>query len=261
MACQYVLMAEERLEGGNIGGAVRAGDTVRRAAGPWTPAVHALLAHLADKGFTGAPRPLGFDEQGREVLTFLEGETVGNRKPWPAWVHAEDTLDLVADWMRACHRAVADFVPPPGAVWRGGGTWSPGLIIAHNDAAPYNASWHQGTLTGFFDWDFAGPVTLEWDLAFAAFSWVPLYPRDLAAADGFTDFAARPRRLHRFLRAYGWQATAGEFLDVVEARVKAHADGIRDLAASGDDAFGQLLRQGVADSFDRAVAELASFPR
>src|SRR5262245_4975014 len=29
--CQSVLMAEERLEGGNIGGAVRAGDTVRRA--------------------------------------------------------------------------------------------------------------------------------------------------------------------------------------------------------------------------------------
>jgi hypothetical protein len=67
--CQYVLVAEERLEGGNVGGAVRVRDTVRRSAGPWTPAVHALLAHLADKGFTGAPRPLGFDEQGREVLT------------------------------------------------------------------------------------------------------------------------------------------------------------------------------------------------
>jgi hypothetical protein len=97
--------------------------------------VHALLAHLADKGFTGAPRPLGFDEQGREVLTFLEGETIGHRKPRPAWVHAEDTLDQVARWMRACHQAVADFVPPAGAVWREGGTWSPGLIIAHNDAA------------------------------------------------------------------------------------------------------------------------------
>ena len=51
-------MTEEQLEGGNVGGAVRVGDTVRRSAGPWTPAVHALLAHLADKGFTGAPRPL-----------------------------------------------------------------------------------------------------------------------------------------------------------------------------------------------------------
>jgi hypothetical protein len=32
---------------------------------------------------------------------------------------------------------------------------------------------------------------------------------------------------------------------VVEARVKAHADGIRDRAASGDEAFGRLLRQGM----------------
>lgn len=60
----------------------------------------ALLAYLADQGFTGAPRPLGFDEQGREVLTFLEGETIGHRKPRPAWVHAEDTLVQVAHWMR-----------------------------------------------------------------------------------------------------------------------------------------------------------------
>jgi hypothetical protein len=122
-------VAEEQLDGGNTGGAVRAGDTVRRAAGPWTPAVHALLGHLAATAFAGAPRPLGFDEQGREVLDFLQGETTGSRKPWPAWTHADDTLDQVACWMRAYHRAVADFVPPRGAVWRAGGTWSPGLII------------------------------------------------------------------------------------------------------------------------------------
>jgi hypothetical protein len=256
-----IVVAEERLEGGNVGGAVRAGDTVRRAAGPWTPAVHALLAHLADKGFTGAPRPLGFDEQGREVLTFLEGETTGSRRPRPAWVHAEDALDQVACWMRAYHQAVADFVPPPGAVWRGGGTWSPELIIAHNDAASYNAAWHEGKLTGFFDWDFAGPATPAWDPALAAFSWVPLHTRHWVAAEGFTDFAARPGRLDRFLRTYGWSATAGEFLDVVEARVKAHADGIRDRAASGEKAFGRLLRQGIPDALDEAVAELASFPR
>jgi hypothetical protein len=83
---------EFRLDGGNAGGAVRLGDTVRRAAGPWTPAVHALLTHLAQHGFAGSPRPLGVDGQGREVLTFLAGETVGSARPWPGWVHAEDTL-------------------------------------------------------------------------------------------------------------------------------------------------------------------------
>jgi hypothetical protein len=74
---------EERLDGGRAGGAVRAGNTVRRAAGPWTPAVQALLEHLADRKFAGSPRPLGTDDQGREVLTFLGGQTVGSRPPWP----------------------------------------------------------------------------------------------------------------------------------------------------------------------------------
>ena len=44
---------------------VRVGDTVRRPAGPWTPAVDALLRHLEDVGFPGAPRALGRD---RHVL-------------------------------------------------------------------------------------------------------------------------------------------------------------------------------------------------
>ncbi|HEY0543520.1 MAG TPA: hypothetical protein VGD53_34515 [Actinoallomurus sp.] len=72
----------------------------------------------------------------------------------------------------------------------------------HNDAAPYNAAWRDG-LAGFFDRDFAGPVSREWDLAFCAFGWVPLHARHVVAAGGFPDFAARPRRLRRFLDVYG----------------------------------------------------------
>jgi thiamine kinase-like enzyme len=253
-------VAEQRLDGGNIGGATRLGDTVRRAAGPWTPAVHALLTHLATKQFTAAPRPLGYDEQGREVLTFLHGQTVGSNKPWPPWVHADETIDQVARWARAYHQAVADFVPPSNAVWRSGGHWSPGLIIGHNDAAPYNAAWHKGRLAGFFDWDLAGPATPEWDLAFIAFSWVPLHARHVVAAEGFTDFATRPDRLHRFLNAYGRSGNTADFLQVVRTRVKAHADDIRELAATGDPVFTRLLQQGVSDDLDQALAELATFP-
>ena len=152
-------------------------------------------------------------------------------------------------------------MPPPGAVWREGGTWSPGLIIAHNDATTHNAAWHQGRLTGFFDWDFAGPATPEQDLALAAFSWVPLHVRYVVAAEGFTDFTARPRRLGRFLGTYGWSGTTGEFLDVVEARMRAHAAGIRGKAAAGDEPSGRLLRQGVPEAIDQALADLPSFLR
>ena len=234
------------------------GDTVRRAAGPWTPAVHALLAHLADRGFAGSPRPLGIDAQGREVLTFLAGQTVGSARPWPGWVHAEDTLVQVARWVRGFHRAVADFVPPADAVWRTGGQWTPGMIIGHNDAAPYNAAWRDGELAGFFDWDMAGPVPAAWDVAYAAFSWVPMHARHVVAREGFTDFAGRPRRLRLFLAECGWAGPLPAFVEVVAARVQAHVKGLHALAAA-DPLFARIVAQGGADDLETALGELEHF--
>lgn len=102
-----VLRVEERLPGANTGGAVRAGDTVRRRAGPWTPAVQALLAHLHAVGFDRCPRPLGIDEPGREVLSYMPGASVGNLKPWPSWVHSDAALVDDARWLRDYHAAAA----------------------------------------------------------------------------------------------------------------------------------------------------------
>jgi len=65
---------EHALGGGNVAaGVVRVGDTVRKPAGFWTPAVDTLLTHLRRAGFTGAPRPLGRDDQGRQVLEYVPG--------------------------------------------------------------------------------------------------------------------------------------------------------------------------------------------
>jgi hypothetical protein len=66
-------VAEQVLRGG-VNEVVRVGSTVRRPTGAWTPAVHALLRHLAAKGFAGAPRVHGFDERGREILDFMPGQ-------------------------------------------------------------------------------------------------------------------------------------------------------------------------------------------
>ncbi|MGX6606575.1 phosphotransferase [Micromonosporaceae bacterium Da 78-11] len=250
---------ELRLPGGNCGGAVRVGDTVRRTAGPWTPAVRALLRHVERAGFDGAPRALGVDGQGREILTYLPGEVVGTTRPWPAWVYSDDALGQVARWLRDFHDVVATFRPAPDAYWRAGGTWQPGLIIGHHDTGPYNAAWAGGRLTGFFDWDFAGPVTRETDLAFTAFGWVPLHARHVVAAEGFTAFADRSRRLRLFLDAYGWTGSPARFVEIVAQRVTVCAADVRRLAAAGDVAFQQMLDRGVDTSLQAAVAELASF--
>jgi len=254
---------EVRLAGGNAGGAVLVDGTVRRATGPWTPAVHALLHHLERKGFDGAPRVLGIDPQGREMLSFLPGETVGNARPWPAWIHSDAALDQVGDWLRRYHGAVADFVPPAGSRWRTTGRrWSPGDVVGHNDAAPYNAVWESvpggGRLVGFVDWDFASPVPPLWDLAFVVFSWVPLHARDVVLAEGFTALEDRPRRLRRLLSAYGYGGEIEVVVDAVRARITDHARGLRELAAAGDPLFRRLVDDGVIDGLDRALAELDS---
>ena len=61
-------MTEEPLHGGDVTTVVKVGDTVRRETGPWSAAVHALLQHFERVGFDGAPRFLGIDERGREIL-------------------------------------------------------------------------------------------------------------------------------------------------------------------------------------------------
>ena len=65
-------LAEIPLHGGtaNRGLVVRRGDTVRRPLRPTSAATHALLNHLEEVGFDGAPRLLGIDAQDREVLTY-----------------------------------------------------------------------------------------------------------------------------------------------------------------------------------------------
>ena len=274
-------MDEQPLPGGNAGGAVLAGGTVRRPAGPWTPAVHALLRHLEARGFAGAPRVLGLDEQGREVLTYLPGETVGTTRPWPAWVHSDEALRQVGHWLRGYHDAVSDFVPPAEARWRTSRRpWQPGYVVGHNDAAPYNAVWQRGPgegdgtggpggpggaggpgasggrLVGFFDWDFAAPCPPIWDLAFVVFCWVPFHAKDVMAAEGFTAFADRPRRLGLLLDAYGYKGSVTDILDAVRSRIGDIATSLRELAEGGDPLFARLVREGVVDGLDRAMAEM-----
>lgn len=252
-------MEEHRLPGGNAGGAVLVDGTVRRPTGPWTPAVHALLRHLEAGGFDGAPRVLGIDERGREVLSYLPGETIGLARPWPAWVHSDEALTQVGAWLRGYHDVVADYVPSAKARWRPSRRpWRPGDVVGHNDAAPYNAVWEPtGRLVGFIDWDFAAPCQPLSDLAFVVFSWVPLHARHVVRAEGFTRWADRPRRLRLLLDAYGYSGTVDAVLQAVQARISEHAQGLRELAAAGDPLFSRLVDSGVIDDLDRALAELS----
>lgn len=252
-------MTEQRLPGGRSFGAVRAGDEVRRPAQPWTATVHSVLRHLEDAGFDGAPRARGLDEQGRERLTFLPGQTMGEgTSPWPDWVRSDDALRQVGAWLRRLHDATVTFRPAADAVWFTGRTWQPGAVIAHLDASPWNAVWADGALAGFVDWDTASPSRPEDDLAFSALTWVPLLTAAIAEPAGFGDQADRRRRFHLLLDAYGYAGDPAAVRTAIIERVGRNVGMIRQLAAGGEPVFQRMLPW--AADLERSGTEVAAWP-
>jgi hypothetical protein len=194
---------ETSLSGGlsNIGKVVRVGDTVRRPWGPHSPAVHALLTHLEAVGFDGAPRFVGRDQQGRAVLSFIEGEV--GIPPFPAWVADEALLDSVAALHRRFHDAVHGFALPAGTVWDTTLTGDPtrATLVGHNDLCVENVVVRDGRAVAFIDFDFAGPADPLWDVAIALRHWVPV--RGTADLEATREHLDRVARFSRYCIVYG----------------------------------------------------------
>ena len=224
----------------NRGLVVRIGDTVRRPLRASSAATHALLEHLERVGFDGAPRLLGIDSQGREVLSYLAGETV--TAPYPDWSMTDEALDSVAHLLRAYHEAVADFRPvglewaepvPPAYVTG---------LISHNDPNLDNVVFRDGIAVALIDFDLAGPGSALWDVATAVRLWAPLRPE----AD--IDDVRRGRtltRLRRFADAYDLtEADRHRLVDAAELNHTWCMDYVRRGAETGHPWFHQRWTTG-----------------
>jgi thiamine kinase-like enzyme len=234
---------------------MRAGDTVRRQTGHWTPAVHALLRYLDSADFGDAPKVLCLDNQGREVLLFVEGE-VGLRDhdhPLPPWFRTAEACRAIGDWLRRFHEAQYGFTPDPALPWRmvPGRPLTRGEVVVHHDAAPYNTIQRPfGGLT-VIDWDFCAPGDPIEDLAFAAWQWVPLWA-DRAAVEHAQGRAMTVQDAGIKLAALagGYHASVDQRWTLVDAcvtRMTRHADGLEAMAAT-DPAFARLVDLGIASN-------------
>jgi hypothetical protein len=173
---------EVPLHGGeDTPGVVRVGDTVRRPPGPNAAFVQALLLHLEGVGFGGAPRFLGIDSRGREVLTYLPGAIVLDGPPLG---HAQ--LVAAAGLVRAFHDATA------GTALAGAAE-----VVRHGDLGPHNTVFHDGHPIALIDWGDAGPGTRLDDLADAVWCY-----GSIGAEGGPIDEQAG--RIAVLCDAYGW---------------------------------------------------------
>jgi hypothetical protein len=145
---------EEQLPG-VITAAVRIGPTVHR---PAVPVADALLTHLEAAGFTGAPRYLGRDEQGRSVLSWLEGWCPGQHEDH---LIGEPALRAVGALLRRYHDAVAGYHPAgSGAEFEEGPrARGPGQLVCYGDIAPRNTVFRDGLPVAF---PIHLPIPLHW---------------------------------------------------------------------------------------------------
>lgn len=230
------------MSGGNVSaGVVRVGDTVRRPAGPHTPAVHSLLAYLHAAGFEGAPRPLGIDERGREVLSFIPGTV-----PWPdrfELLEPKQRLARSATLIREFHDAVTGFVPPADARWQ---VLIPAEgeaeIIAHHDLAPWNLV--VGPRWAFIDWDLAAPGTRLWDVAYAVHGFIPL-----SASSGWQRRDAG-NRIRVFADAYGLdERQRRELVPMLVRRSRAMYEFLARKARAGVQPWSEMWDTGHGDAW------------
>jgi hypothetical protein len=253
---------EVPLLGGDVTeGVVRVGGTVRRPRGPHSPAVAAYLAHLERAGFDGAPRFLGVDASGRDVLSYVEGEIAG--RPLHRWAVDEDVLAGIARLQRRLHECSAGFVLPAGVRWnapeRIAGVPPPydvADVIGHNDLTPENLIFVDHRPAGVIDFDLAGPSTRVLDVVTTLLWWAPLRApddRDPALRD-----ADAGRRIRAFADAYGLSDAQRRVLfDVAERRFARSWHVMRRRAERDGGGWARMWREGVGDVILRGQAWLA----
>lgn len=232
----------------------RRGATVRRPTGSYTPAVHALLLHLAARGFTGAPRPLAI-EGDTEVLTYLDGEAAylsGRPRliPLPDWALTDRAMISVARLLRRFHDAAETF-DPSGWSWQRPvpDGWARDRVT-HNDTHPANLIFRDGEAVGLIDFDLAGPGSVAFELAVAACFWVPIRARrDIADARGHRLW----ERLRLFLDGYGApEELRAEVVSALAAANEWIFGIIREAAERGHPAFARMWDER-AEMAERAV--------
>lgn len=234
-------MSEIPLEGGFVTRVVRVGDTVRRVPAERSGFVHELLEHLRERSWPGAPRFLGLDEQGREVLSFLPGHVAWRPEDAIA-VRTLDALRGVARLVRELHDLTAG-TPLAGA----------SEVVCHNDLAPKNTVYRDsgaGPLpVAFIDWDLAGPGERIHDLAHVCWQYLDLGP-------GWTDAVAAGETLREIADAYGPGAyeDPADLVDTVLWWQERCRRGIEEAARRGHPAMIHLRETGVVREIEEAHA-------
>jgi len=233
---------EQSLAGGYVSEVVRVGGTVRRDPGPNVGFVRELLRLLELADFGGAPRYLGTDARGREILTFIDGHV-----PWQAdqqlSARTDASLAAAAVLLRRYHDLTA------GTALAGGSE-----VVCHNDLSPRNTVYRDRgdglRPVAFIDWDLAAPGKRMHDVAYMCWQ----YP---SLGTDVTNVEEAARQVRLIYDAYQL-ADRRPLIDTILWWQDRCWRGIEADAATGDAAANRLVAAGAPDWVRRERAWVAA---
>jgi hypothetical protein len=196
---------EVALAGGrSTRGVVRVGDTVRRPVKPDAAYVHALLRYFEERGFDGAPRFLGLDEQGRATFSYIEGFA----PPHNGFRLSEQALRAGGRLLRTVHDLTAGTAFAAGAE-----------VAFHPNLSQPNFVFREMSPAAIIDWDGTAPGARRDNVG--DFLWAFVHP----AVYGEGEPAAR--MLEAALDGYGWSGggIVAAMLAAVRGFVERHDTG------------------------------------
>ncbi|WP_345346464.1 phosphotransferase [Actinoallomurus liliacearum] len=113
-----------------------------------------LLKLFDQQNFMGAPKYLG-QVDGKDVLTYIEGEVPAKFQPW-----SDEQVRAAVRLLREMHDAT-----------RGSDLAGRFDVICHHDPGPNNAVFQNGIPIAFIDFDQAAPGSRLEDVAYMAWTW------------------------------------------------------------------------------------------
>lgn len=245
---------EEMLTGGNVSNVYRLGDTVRRELKPDSYKIHKLLKHLENKGFSYAPKFIGIDEKGREILSYIEGEA--GIYPLKKYMWSDDCLIEIAKMLRLYHDSVQDFSFDE--------SWGlldltpqPVEVLCHNDFAIYNIIFNHERPVGIIDFDNAGPGPRLYDIAYTLYTCVPLSRLRLSESGEINYYNSQDanrikQRVTLFFESYGIGIEEG-YLEMVLLRLEGLCRSMVRKSSEGDIAFQKMIDEGHLEHYQNDI--------
>lgn len=248
----------DSFERGRFASATLIEGAVHRTAGPAASSVHRLLQHFERSGTSLTPRFLGWAENGKEVLSYLPGDT--GYPPYSEEVRSNDALITLGRSIRQLHDISTRFDVRPDDRWHGMESTSPtqSECIGHGDLTPWNVVFRGEEVVGIIDWDTARPMSRVWDLAYAAYHFVPLHPlRDLSdwGWEKQPDISAR---LGMLLEAYGMNISREELISTAVIRLLSMAQYIDTQIAAENPFFAVHAEEKHSVGYRAAALDLLS---